>query len=608
MSQSAAHARLDTELDQSPPAGTHKPSPIRSGQPPPIRPGQPPPSAAGQEPTAQLGRDVPATLGRYQLLKRLAVGGMAELFLARTVGAAGFAKHFAVKRILPKLASDKRFVAMFLDEARLVAGLAHPNIVQIHDLGRQDDNFYLAMEYLHGVDVQAILKAARSADKRIPIKHALTIVTRIAAALDFAHSREDEEGVALRIIHRDIAPSNIIVTYEGGVKLVDFGVARARSNTNETETGLIKGKLSYLSPEQCMGRPIDHRSDIFALGIVLYELTTMSRLFPLGRRDKLTVLKNIANCKIPRPSRRTYPYPAELETIVMRALHAVPDQRYQSAGELLGDLERFARKQGLSLSPSELGRYVCKLLGRRPEPWRQGVSNRVINRDGPGSGDDASSSIWYRIGVQPHRTPQSGELDPALIPPDDDARIDLAAALELATAAESHHGEETMRIRLRRRWGRILAWTLLVAVVIGVVLFTGTRLYPAMDREAETQAADSLPGTAPAAPPTSAKTVSADDGDGDAERRGTASRERPSPDTEQGARPSRDRAAPPPTAKPATGKDSGEAKPAGKKATQPAADSNPAVKKGTGKSSRSRRSRRGNRWKVDDLFPPSAKP
>lgn len=312
----------------------------------------------------------PQALGKYRIIKRLAIGGMSELFLARVIGAEGFERHVVVKRMLTRLATSSNFVEMFLDEARLTARLHHPNIVQVYDLGQHDGAYFLAMEYLHGPNLQTILRAAKQAKQLFPVKHALTIVTSVATALAYAHDKKDKRGAPLHIVHRDVAPSNIIVTYDGGVKLLDFGIARAHSNSNHTDAGLIKGKLSYLSPEQCLGNPIDRRSDVFSLGIVLYELTTMSQLFPLGNNDKLDILERIANGDILPPSRRMHPYPRELEAIVMRALHVDPDQRYQTAGELLEALEVFARSKGYTLSATELGRYVDTLVGRKPEPWQ----------------------------------------------------------------------------------------------------------------------------------------------------------------------------------------------------------------------------------------------
>ena len=328
-------------------------------------------------------------MGHYQILKRLAVGGMAEIFLARSTAIKGFEKHVVLKRILPNHAQSDDFVTMFLDEARLAARLTHRNIGQVYDFGEQNGDYYLVMEYLHGQDVQSMLKSASKKQKSIPLKHVLNIVSNVAAGLQYAHDQVDSDGAPLHIVHRDVAPSNIIVTYDGAVKLVDFGIATAQTHNYETDAGLIKGKISYMSPEQIRGKELDGRTDIFTLGIVLYELTTMSRLFPIGREHKLTVMRRIVQGKIPRPSRRVYPYPPRLEKIVMRALSVERSHRYQNAGELVEDIERFAKRQNLSLSPTELGRYVTQLTGYRPEPWRR-VGN---SDDGEADARDGEAAV-----------------------------------------------------------------------------------------------------------------------------------------------------------------------------------------------------------------------
>lgn len=347
---------------------------------------------------AETNRMISRALGHYEIIQRLAVGGMAEIFLARSTAIKGFEKYVVLKRILPQFAENPRFVSMFLDEARLAARLSHQNIAQVYDFGDEDGSYYLVMEYLHGENLLTLLKRAVKQDKPIPLKHVLAIVNAVAAGLEYAHNAQDDDGAPLNIVHRDVAPSNIIVTYDGGVKLVDFGISRARSHRNETESGIIKGKISYMSPEQIRSKDLDGRSDIFALGIVLYELTTMSRLFPVGSTDKLSVMKRIVQGKIPRPSRRVYHYPPRLEKIVMRALSVEPVYRYQTIGEMLHDLERFAARKRLNLSPSELGRYIRRLAGYRPEPWRRTDRKHDDKTSSSSASDDASrADDWHNV-------------------------------------------------------------------------------------------------------------------------------------------------------------------------------------------------------------------
>jgi len=221
----------------------------------------------------------PIHLGKYELIKRIATGGMAEIYLARVSGLPGFEKIVVVKRILPQLATNQEFVQMFLDEARVAATLHHPNIVQMYDIGAVDGNYFISMEYLHGEDLRSIARAMRQKGQdRVPLEHALGIGVGIAAGLHYAHEKVGFDGKPLHIVHRDITPQNIFVTYDGGVKLVDFGIAKASNRASETRYGSLKGKIPYMSPEQCRSEPLDRRSDIFSLGILLYEQTTSVRL------------------------------------------------------------------------------------------------------------------------------------------------------------------------------------------------------------------------------------------------------------------------------------------------------------------------------------------
>ena len=242
-----------------------------------------------------------ACVGRYQLLRRLAIGGMAELHLACAMGVGGFQKVVVLKRVLPHLAADAGFVRMFLDEARLAAHLDHPNIVQVIDSGEAAGEYFYAMEYVHGRNVRELLGAASHAGG-MPLAVALTIAVGIAAALEHAHGRVDLEGRPLDLVHRDVSPSNVLVSYDGAVKLTDFGIAKAATRTQETTAGTMKGKIGYMSPEQCRGEAVDRRSDIFSLGVVLFELTTCERLF-FGDSD-FAVLNKVVSSNSTTPSEK----------------------------------------------------------------------------------------------------------------------------------------------------------------------------------------------------------------------------------------------------------------------------------------------------------------
>ncbi len=306
---------------------------------------------------------------QYDLLARLAAGGMAEIFLARAHSLAGFERYVVLKRIRPERGDDAHWVSMFLDEARLAAQLQHPNIAQVFDLGRIGEDYFYTMEYVHGEDVLDILARTAELHRKMPVQVALAIVAGAAAGLAHAHERCAPDGRALGIVHRDITPSNLMVSYEGPVKVVDFGVAKARFRSTETLAGTIMGKVAYLSPEQCTTGAIDHRSDIFSLGIVLYEMLTASRLFK--RETDYETLRAVANDHPIAPSALVPNLPRGLDEIVLRALAKDPRARFPTAHAMLDALEHVAEGAGISITPSVLRRYMRDLFGTREEPWRE---------------------------------------------------------------------------------------------------------------------------------------------------------------------------------------------------------------------------------------------
>jgi eukaryotic-like serine/threonine-protein kinase len=304
-------------------------------------------------------------LGRYTLLRSLGAGGMAELFLARADGIEGFAKLVALKRILPHKATNERFVRMLLNEARLVAGLDHPNIAQVHDIGLEHGGYFFAMEYVHGQDLAHVLH--RAPHHKLHLENALHIAIGVCAGLHCAHIARDATGRPLDIVHRDVSPSNVLVSYQGAVKLVDFGVAKAATLVSETREGVIKGKHGYMSPEQCLGDPLDRRSDVFAVGILLWEMTVGRRLYMF--KGELASLQRIVYADAPRPSKLDPQYPEQLEHIVMRALARDPRQRYQSAEQLQIDLEQFALDHRLAVSAVSMAIEMRTLFRDQVEAW-----------------------------------------------------------------------------------------------------------------------------------------------------------------------------------------------------------------------------------------------
>jgi serine/threonine protein kinase len=300
--------------------------------------------------------------GPYRLIDRVAVGGMAEVFKAKRSGVEGFEKVVAVKRILPHLSDNQEFVDMFVDEAKMVAGLTHPNIVQIFDLGRIDKSYYIAMEYVHGHDLRTILKRAKEKGMRMPLDLSLHIVKEVCAALEYAHRKKDDKGRPMQIVHRDVSPQNIMISFEGDVKLTDFGIAKAATKASNTDRGALRGKLLYMSPEQAWGKPIDRRSDLFSLGIVLYEMITDQKPF-LGGSTEVSILEAVRQGEIAPPRSINRRIPESLENVVLKALAKDADERYQDAAEMGRGLERVLRERQPPAA-GELARLLEVLFDR----------------------------------------------------------------------------------------------------------------------------------------------------------------------------------------------------------------------------------------------------
>jgi serine/threonine protein kinase len=319
----------------------------------------------GVLPEPELG----STENSYAIIAKLATGGMAEIYLARTASGAGVERYVVLKRILRHRATDIKFVHMFLDEARLAAQLQHPNIAQVYDTGKLGDSYFFTMEYVHGETVRELLYRAYSAGHLIPLGCVLTIIAGAAAGLQHAHERIGVDGKPLNIVHRDVSPSNLMISYDGHVKLVDFGVAKADHQSVETQSGTIKGKIGYMAPEQCRGGMVDARCDLFSLGIVMWELLTGDRLFK--RATDYETMEAIVRTEVVPPSSYRPELPFEVDAIVMRLLAKHPDDRFQSAEEVHEAIESAAASAQLPLSNATLRRYVRELFGPRSEPWHE---------------------------------------------------------------------------------------------------------------------------------------------------------------------------------------------------------------------------------------------
>jgi serine/threonine protein kinase len=318
-------------------------------------------------------------LGSFEILRRLARGGMAEIYLARTSGPSGFEKLVVLKKILGKLADKPRYVQLFLEEARIAASLDHPGIAQVYDIGMVDGSYFFAMEHLHGQDVRSILHRAWRIGERLPIEHAVQIARHVASALHFAHEKRRSDGTLLGLVHRDVSPSNILVTYDGATKLLDFGVAKTAASTVKTRTGALKGKIAYMSPEQARGAPLDRRSDIFSLGIVLWEMITTQRLY---RADNDFATLQLIIHQPPRPPSQVRPEcPPELERMVLRALAQDPDARYPTAEQLVLELDELAREHKLKQSPNALAATLGQLFSPELAAWREAQAAGVSLAD-----------------------------------------------------------------------------------------------------------------------------------------------------------------------------------------------------------------------------------
>ncbi len=302
----------------------------------------------------------PRMFGKYFLYERLAVGGMAEIFRAKMYGVDGFEKNMVVKQILPQYSRNKEFIQMFIDEAKITVSLSHGNIVPVFELGEIDGIYYISMEEVDGKSLGEVMDAGLDQGLRLSIPHALFVSIEMLAGLDYAHRKTDEKGRSLGIVHRDISPQNILISYEGDVKIVDFGIARAATKVHSTQAGVIKGKFGYMSPEQALGLDVDGRSDIFAAGILLYEMLTLERLFQ-GTTDGMT-LDRVKRADVPTPSRTNPNLPPQLDAIVFKALERNPKDRFQSAAEMRLAVSRFLYSLSEEASAHTLSAYVKKLF------------------------------------------------------------------------------------------------------------------------------------------------------------------------------------------------------------------------------------------------------
>jgi serine/threonine protein kinase len=411
--------------------------------------------------SAQEG--VPQRLGRMDIIEPIGEGGMARISLARTRGIGGFEKLVVVKQILPRLAEDAEFIARFFQEARLAATLDHPNIAAVYDVDEADGAYFYAMEYVRGRDLQKVIWRARRRERPLSFDEIVTIVVGLCAGLHHAHVRTDPQGRPLGIVHRDVSPSNVLISFEGAVKLTDFGVAKARTGMVTTAAGTLRGKIAYMSPEQCNGEALDRRSDVYAVGVLLWELITGQRLHTAD--NEIALLREIADHDAPSPCSQRPDCPPELERIAARALARSPVQRYASAEALAVDLEQLARRSKLSVSSRVLADLMSELFAGEQAADEQ-------TRRAPATVPIAPAAL------RSNATPATGTLAP--IPAEDTSE-------QIAIARPARRG-----------------MALVVGVAIGVVI-GGGGLFVALDRGSRSPDPDPTPNVTPVAAPTPAE-------------------------------------------------------------------------------------------------------
>lgn len=306
---------------------------------------------------------------RYRVLERIAVGGMAEVFRAESAGLEGFKKKVAIKRVLPHLAGKTEFIGMFLDEARLSAHLGHSNCVQVFDIGQGDNTYFIVMEMVDGADLKGVISHRRDRGQTIPVEEAILICVRICEGLAYAHELSDDKGEPLNIVHRDMSPPNVLMTRYGEVKIADFGLAKANSQLENSQPGIIKGKFGYLSPEAARGHSVDARADIFAVGIILWEMLAGRRLF-LGNTD-LDTVKQVQRAAVPDIRQINPAVPESVVSVLAKALAGDPDQRYRSARVLGDDLNQVLFRMPRAVSSFDIAQLVLPACAARESAKKQ---------------------------------------------------------------------------------------------------------------------------------------------------------------------------------------------------------------------------------------------
>jgi eukaryotic-like serine/threonine-protein kinase len=437
----------------------------------------------------------PKPFGKYFLIDKLATGGMAEIYKAKTFGVDGFEKQLAIKRILPHCSADKEFIGMLIDEAKLSVLLSHTNIVQVYDLGKVGDDYFISMEFINGSNLREVLNRAKELDEKFSEDIVVYIISEVCKGLDYAHAKKDSDGNPLNIVHRDISPQNILLSFEGEVKIVDFGIAKAAMNISHTMAGILKGKISYMSPEQALGKPIDRKTDIFSTGLMLYELLTGDKLFT--GETQFEVLKKIRTTRL---TEKSFPesIPLPIRKILAKALAYSNKDRYESGGDFQIDLTRYLYSTYVDFTPRKLSKLMVKLFAEEIENKRvkkkedvsidaktrsvmigKAEQENIVHRETT----EHTSTAMAAVAKQPTQTfieafISGQEPASAGIPEITRTRHDLkeeeatptpipepAAAIPKAPKPRAHPPK-------KRQWGRYVVSSLSLLLLVGVGLFT----------------------------------------------------------------------------------------------------------------------------------------
>lgn len=375
----------------------------------------------------------PKQFGRFYLIEKLAVGGMAEIYKAKTFGVDGFEKQCAIKRILPHCSADKDFINMLVDEAKLSVLLSHANIVQVYDLGKVGDDYFISMEFISGINYRDIMYRCREKGIKIPLDIAVYIISEMCKGLDYAHRKTDENGSPLNIVHRDISPQNVLISYEGEVKIVDFGIAKAAMNISHTMAGILKGKIAYMSPEQALGKSVDYRTDIYSAGIILYESVTGKKLYT--GESQFEVLKKIRTTKIDT-TKLPPEIPHRLQEIMAKGLAYFPKDRFQSAGDMQIELTKYLYSTYLDFSPQKLAAFVKDIFTTEIEEHKKELIKEVKLEAQTSSMNIAEEALQEDL-VQRHETAVT------LHVPQQPAAHPHAGPVKVKKVKEQASGEET---------------------------------------------------------------------------------------------------------------------------------------------------------------------